>query len=97
MFIPLDNLVALLNDALSINLRYLLLNFTLLDRALHAKAVRLEIGLSGDSLPLFFVLGVISFRFVHHSLDVFPAEASLVIGNRYFVLLVRRLLHRGDI
>lgn len=55
--------------------------------------MRFEVLLNGDPFP-FLVFDAISFRFVHHSLDIhidfFPLKSFLVNDNRYFVLLVRR-------
>ena len=94
---PLDNFVAFVGYAFPVSFRDFLLHFSVLDGILHVEAVRLEVVFRYDPLLLRLVLRVVSFRFVHHSFYVLFSEPSLVVGYRYLVLLVRRLLHGGHV
>lgn len=94
---PLDNFVALIGYAFPVSFRDLLLHFPVLDGILHVEAIRLEVVLRCDPVLLRLVLRMVSFRFVHHSFYVLLSEPSLVVGYRYLVLLVRRLLHGGHV
>merc|ERR1719510_515130 len=75
---PLDGLVTLDNNLFLLILADLVLDLLVFNGSLHVETVRLQVVLSRDPLFLFLVVILELLRVVHHPLDLFLRQPSLV-------------------
>merc|ERR1719427_2343536 len=89
---PLDGFVALISDGLHVILGYLVLYLLIIKCSLHVEAVAFQLVLSGDSVLLLVILSLELLRIIHHPLDLFLGQTTLVIGDGNLVLLASTLV-----
>ena len=76
---------------------YLVLESGVIQGSLHVEAVRLQVVLGLDSIPLSLVLVLELLGVVDHPFDVLLRESALVVGDGDFVLLPGRLVHSRNV
>merc|ERR1712107_727558 len=84
---PLDGLVTLVSDLLLVVLADLVGDLLVLDGSLHVEAVALQAVLGRDPLLLLVVVILELLGVVHHPLNLFLGQTTLVVGDGDLVLL----------
>merc|ERR1719429_257599 len=94
---PLDGLVTLVSDLLLVVLADLVGNLLVLDGGLHVEAVALQAVLGRDPLLLLVVVILELLSVVHHPLNLFLGQTTLVVGDGDLVLLASALVAGGHV
>merc|ERR1712212_788879 len=89
---PLDGFVTLVGDGLHVILGYLVLDLLIIESSLHVEAVAFKLVLSRDPVLLLVILSLELLGIIHHPLNLFFGQTTLVIGDGDLVLLACALI-----
>merc|ERR1719446_178588 len=89
---PLDGFVTLVCDGLHVILGNLVLDLLIIECSFHVEAVAFQFVLSRDSVLLLVILSLELLGIIHHPLNFFLGQATLIIGDGDLVLLAGALI-----
>merc|ERR1719193_1389571 len=84
---PLDGFVTLISDGLHVILGYLVLNLLIIESSFHVEAVAFKLVLGRDPVLLLVILSLELLCIIHHPLNLFFGQTTLIIGDGDLVLL----------